>query len=483
MEADKGLIHGLSLTSATSLVMGTMIGTGVFFKAAVMVQQVGSPLLVLAAWAVAGVLSLTGALIYAELGAMLPHAGGEYVFLRTAYGPGVGFMDGWMRFVVMASGNAALGVGCISFLSGLIPLNAVWLERNWSALGLAMHWQLGSREIAAVALVLFFGFLNCAGVVLGGRVQLLLTVAKVLGIGLIVVGAFFLAKDGSTAHFQRPAGVPAWCGFSAFGAAVISALWACDGWAFMPMVAGEVKNPGRNVPRALMIGVLAALSLYTLVNLAYFYAMPLAEVATANSTAHRDALPVAAKAAQSFLGQRGGAIASILFMISAIGALNGVTLTTARVPFAMARDGLFFRRFGELTRRSRVPAWALIVFSIWSAVLALSGTFDQLTNLAVFSMWLFYAMAGASVFVLRRKMPDAPRPYRTLGYPVVPLLFVLTAVWLIVNTLLTSPLEAIAGLGLIALGWPVYLYYRRSNAYSKRNATNGSTLAARRAGT
>jgi APA family basic amino acid/polyamine antiporter len=232
-----------------------------------------------------------------------------------------------------------------------------------------------------------------------------------------------------------------------------------------------------------MIGVLAALSLYTLVNLAYFYAMPLSEVATANSTAHRDALPVAAKAAQSFLGQRGGAIASILFMISAIGALNGVTLTTARVPFAMARDGLFFRRFGELTRRSRVPAWGLIVFSIWSAVLALSGTFDQLTNLAVFSMWLFYAMAGASVFVLRRKMPDAPRPYRTLGYPVVPLLFVLTAVWLIVNTLLTSPLEAIAGLGLIALGWPVYLYYRRSNAYSKRNATNGSTLAARRAGT
>jgi APA family basic amino acid/polyamine antiporter len=477
MDSDHGLVRGLSLTSTTSLVMGAMIGTGVFFKAAVMVQQVGSPLLVLAAWAVAGVLSLAGALIYAELGAMLPHAGGEYVFLRTAYGPGVAFLDGWMRFVVVAAGNAALGVGCVSFLSGLVPMNAVWIERDYTLFGLAMHWQLGERELAAVALVLFFGFLNCAGVVFGGRVQILLTAAKVLGIALIVVGAFVLSKDGSTAHFQKPADVPAWSGFSAFGAAVISALWACDGWAFMPMVAGEVKNPGRNVPRALMIGVLSVLSLYALVNLAYFYAMPIYEVATANSTAHRDALPVAAKAAQSFLGQRGAAIASILFMISAIGALNGVTLSTARVPFAMARDGLFFPRFGQLTERSRVPAWALIVFSIWSAVLALSGTFDQLSNVTVFSMWLFYALGGASVFVLRRKMPDAPRPYRTLGYPIVPLLFILAAVWLIVNTLVTSPLEAIAGLGLIALGWPVYL------AYSKRSATNGSTLAARRAGT
>jgi APA family basic amino acid/polyamine antiporter len=477
MDSDQGLVRGLSLTSTTSLVMGAMIGTGVFFKAAVMVQQVGSPLLVLAAWAVAGVLSLAGALIYAELGAMLPHAGGEYVFLRTAYGPGIAFLDGWMRFVVVAAGNAALGVGCISFLSGLVPLNAVWIERNFTVFGLATHWQLGERELAAVALVLFFGFLNCAGVVFGGRVQLLLTAAKVLGIALIVVGAFVLAKTGSTANFQRPPDVPAWCGFSAFGAAVISALWACDGWAFMPMVAGEVKNPGRNVPRGLMIGVLSVLSLYTLVNLAYFYAMPLQEVATANSTAHRDALPVAAKAAQSFLGERGAAIASILFMISAIGALNGVTLSTARVPFAMARDGLFWERFGKLTERSRVPAWALIVFSVWSAVLALSGTFDQLSNVTVFSMWVFYALGGVSVFVLRRKLPDAPRPYRTLGYPLVPLLFVLAAVWLVVNTLLTSPLEAIAGLGLIALGWPVYL------AYSNRSATSGSTFAARRAGT
>src|SRR5271166_1006546 len=350
MTSDNGLVRGLSLTSTTSLVMGAMIGTGVFFKAAIMVQQVRSPLLVLAAWAVAGVLSLAGALTYAELGAMLPHAGGAYVYLRTAYGPGVAFLDGWMRYVIMAAGNAALGVGCVTFLSGLIPMNTVWLQRNWMAFGHEVHWQLGIRELTAVAIVLFFGLLNCAGVVLGGRVQLLLTTAKVLGIALIVGGAFFLAKNGSFEHFRKPAGVPAWSGLPAFGAAIISALWACDGWAFMPMVAGEVKNPGRNVPRALIIGVLTALTLYGLVNLAYFYAMPLQEVATANSTAYRDALPVAAKAAQTFLGERGAAIASILFMVSAIGALNGVCLSTARIPFAMARDGLFFRRFGQLSR-------------------------------------------------------------------------------------------------------------------------------------
>lgn len=468
MTSDSGLIRGLSLTSTTSLVMGAMIGTGVFFKAAVMMQQTGSPVLVLAAWAVAGLLSLAGALTYAELGAMLPHAGGEYIYLRTAYGPGVAFLDGWMRFVIVAAGNAALGVGCVLFLSSIVPMNAVWLERNWMAFGHQMHWQLGTRELAAVAIVLFFGFLNCAAVVVGGRIQLLLTAAKVLGIGLIIFGAFVLAKNGSTAHFQKPAGVPAWCGFPAFGAAVISALWACDGWAFMPMVAGEVKNPGRNVPRALMIGVLAVLSLYTMVNLAYFYAMPAEAVATANSTAYRDALPVAAKAAQTFLGERGAAIASILFMISAIGALNGVTLSTARIPFAMARDGLFFARFGELSKRSHVPVWSLIVFSVWSALLALSGTFDQLTNMTVFSMWIFYALGGASVFVLRRKMPDAPRPYRTLGYPVVPLLFIVAAVWLTTNTLFASPIEAIASLALLSLGLPVYFYYRRSRLDRRR---------------
>jgi len=440
-------------------VVGTIIGTGVYFKAAVMAQLVASPALVLAAWAVAGLLSLAGALTYAELGGMLPHAGGEYVYLRAAYGPGPAFLCGWMRFVVASAGNAALGVGAATFLSAVVPMNAVWVERTFHLLGREVHWQLGIREIAAMAIILFFGSLNCAGVAFGGRVQFFLSSAKVLGIAAIVIGAFLFSSTGTVAHF-RTAGTHPTGGFTAFGAAVLAALWACEGWAFMPMVAGEVRNPERNVPRALITGVLIVLALYGLANLSYFYALPFDEVAASNSTAHRDALPVAAKAVHSFLGDKGGPVVTAVFLLSVVGALNGVLLAMSRIPFAMARDGLFFAKFGSLSRGTGVPAWSVMMLSIWTAALALSGTFDQLTDMTIFAVWIFYALGAGAVFILRRKMPDAPRPYRTIGYPAVPMLFLLLAVLLVINTLVASPVESAAGLLLIALGLPVYFYYR-----------------------
>lgn len=456
----QGLIRGLSLPSTTALVIGTMIGTGVYFKAAVMAQLVGSPWLVLAAWAVAGLLSLAGALTYAELGAMLPHAGGEYVYLRTAYGPGPAFLCGWMRFVVASAGNAALGVGGATFLSALIPMNAVWVQRTLHLLGRETDWQLGTKQIVAVAIILLFGSLNCAGVVFGGRVQFLLTSAKILSILFIVAGAFFFSSSGTATHLRSISNAPHMGGVTAFGAAVLAALWACEGWAFMPMVAGEVRNPGRNVPRALITGVLIVLALYGLANLAYFYALPFDEVASSNSNTHRDALPVAAKAVETFLGEKGASLVALVFLLSVIGALNGVLLAMSRIPFAMARDGLFFSKFGNLSRGSGVPAWSVMMLSLWTAALALSGTFDQLTDMTVFADWIFYALGAAAVFVLRRKMPDAPRPYRTFGYPVVPLIFVLLSILLIFNTLVASPLESVTGLLLIALGLPVYWYYQ-----------------------
>jgi APA family basic amino acid/polyamine antiporter len=355
-----------------------------------------------------------------------------------------------------------LGVAAATFLSAVVPLNAVWMQRTFHLLGREVRWQLGIKELTAVAIVLFFGSLNCAGVAFGGRVQSLLTSAKILSIAGIVAGVFFFSSGNTITHFHSPAGAVHTGGFSAFGAAVLAALWACDGWAFMPMVAGEVRNPGRNVPRALIIGVLVVLALYGLANLAYFYALPFDEVASSNSTAHREALPVAAKAVQTFLGQKGGALVSVVFLISVIGALNGVLLAMARIPFAMARDGLFFAKFGELSRGSSVPAWSVMTLSIWAALLALSGTFDQLTDMTVFSMWIFYALGAGAVFVLRRKMPDAPRPYRTIGYPVVPFVFLLAAVLLVGNTLVASPVESVTGLVLIGLGLPVYFYYRKS---------------------
>jgi APA family basic amino acid/polyamine antiporter len=211
---------------------------------------------------------------------------------------------------------------------------------------------------------------------------------------------------------------------------------------------------------ALIVGMILVMAIYCLVNLAYFYALPFGEVATANSTKYRDALPVAAKAAQSFLGDYGGRLIALAFIISALGALNGSILSNARVPFAMAQDGLFFDRMRLLSRRTHVPIVSILVQALWACVLALSGTFDQLTDCLLFASWIFYGLVTSSVFVLRRKMPNADRPYRTFGYPVVPLVFVLVAVWLILNTLITRPVESVVGLGLILLGLPLYYYFR-----------------------
>jgi APA family basic amino acid/polyamine antiporter len=243
---------------------------------------------------------------------------------------------------------------------------------------------------------------------------------------------------------------------------MLAALWAYDGWNNMPMAAGEVTNPGRNVPFALIVGMAVVTLIYCAANLAYFYALPFGEVISSNSTRYRDALPVATKAAQTVFGESGGRLISLAFIFSALGALNGSTLTGARVPYAMARDGVFFSRVAIVSAGTRVPVYALLLQAIWASVLAVSGTFDQLSDYVIFASWIFYGLVTSSVFVLRRKMPDAVRPYKTFGYPVVPFVFVAVAAWLVVNTLVNRPLESIAGLVLIALGLPIYVYYRRT---------------------
>ncbi|MDT5293937.1 MAG: basic amino acid/polyamine antiporter, family [Acidobacteriota bacterium] len=462
IETKSTLVRALTLTDATSLVVGTVIGTGVFLKTAVMTQQLGTPTLVLLAWLAAGLLSLAGALTYAELGAMFPQAGGEYVYLGEAYGDAPAFLYGWMQFAVAATGGiAAISTGFAIFLSALIPMGGAWVERTFHVFGQELHWQFGLQQVVAVAAIVLFSAVNCVGVGVGGRVQSVLTGAKILGIAAIVVGVFFLSGSADWSHLATPHGTPRWSGTQAFGAAMLAALWAYNGWYALPIVAGEVQNPQRNVPRGLILGMLLVLFVYLLTNLSYFYALPLNDVVTSNSTAYRDALPVAAKAAQTFLGPVGAAFISVAFVISTVGALNGIILSNARIPFAMARDGLFFERLGEVSKGGRVPVWAIIFQGVWASVLALSGTFDQITTYSIFALWVFFGVTASSVFVLRRKRPDAPRPYRTLGYPVVPSVFILVAVWLVINTILTSPVESAAGLFLIALGIPVYVYFKR----------------------
>jgi len=455
------LVRGLSLADTTALVVGTVIGSGVFLKTSVMAQEVGSPGLVLLAWVAAGLLSLAGALTYAELGALLPHPGGEYVYLRRSYGEATAFAFGWTRFFVAGSGSIAiLGMGFAIFLSSFVPLTSVWARSSFTLLGQPIDWQFGAKQVVAVAAIVLLSAVNCLGVAFGGKVQSILTVLKIAGIAVVVGGVFLLSKTASWSHLAAPPGVSSAGGAAAFGTAMVAALWAYDGWNNMPMAAGEVRDPGRSIPLALISGMLVVTLIYCLANLAYFFALPFGEVVSSNSTRFRDALPVATKAAQTFLGDQGGRVVSIAFILSALGALNGSILSNARVPFAMARDGVFFASMARLGASSHVPVWAIVIQAIWSCLLALSGTFDQLTDYVIFASWIFYGLVTSSVFVLRRKMQDAPRPYATLGYPLVPLVFVLVAAWLVVNTLAQRPVESVAGLALIAAGLPFFFYFR-----------------------
>ena len=454
-----GLVRRLSLLDSISLVVGTIVGTGVLLKAAVMTQQLGSPWAVLAAWLAAGVLTLFGALAYAELGAMMPEAGGEYVFLRAAYGDAVAFLYGWVRFTAGSGSLAALGVSFATFLSPLVSLGGAWVRVAGTVWGVPVHWSFGAPQAVAIVPILTLAVINCAGVRAGGRVQVALATIKVLAVIGIVAGALAAARGGSWAHFAHPAPGGA-VSVSAFGAALVGAVWAYSGWSYLPMAAGEIRNPGRNVPRALIGGTFIVIVLYLAIDAAYFYALPAATVASANSTLHPGAPAVAALAVGSFLASDTTKLAALVFIIATLGTMNGGLLSNSRVLFAMSRTRQFFPVFGRVTRRSHVPGWAIAAFAAWASVLATSGTYDQLSDLAVFAFMIFFALTVTAVFRLRATQPDRPRPYRVTGYPVVPAIYVVATVWMIGNAVTTAPAQAIAALGFLVGGIPVYAWFR-----------------------
>ena len=454
-------VRELNFTATFSVVVGTVIGGAIFIKAATMTQEVGRPILVICAWIAAGLLSLAGALTYSELGSMLPGAGGDYLYIRTAYGDLMGFLYGWTQIAVAQTGSIAiLGTTFALFLSSFLPTTNIWYEHTFHLIGGEIRWSIGLQQVVAIVVILCLSIVNCLGVALGGRVQSALTMAKILCMIFITLGMFLISGSGEWEHFRSAYHTNKWQGMSAFGAAMVSALWVYDGWNCGAMVAGEVKNPGRNIPRALILGLLVVIVIYVLINLGYFYALPATEIITSSSDAYPDALPVAMKATRSFLGPVGIEFVSLMVMLSVLGSLNGAILASARIPFAMARDKLFFSRIGKLSDETRAPIWAIGLQALWASILAISGTFDQLTTFVVFALWIFYVLATGSVFVLRRKLPDTKPSYRTLGYPFTPLIFMLVAGWLLVNTLWTSPIESIKGLVLIAMGLPMYLYFQ-----------------------
>jgi APA family basic amino acid/polyamine antiporter len=441
MNERESLKRALGLRDGLAIVAGSMIGTGIFLKTAPMTQALGSPFWVIAAWFAAGVLSLLGAITYAELAAMFPEAGGGYVYIREAYGRMPAFLAGWVSFWILFPGSiAAYAVAASTFLNGVVPVG-------------------GSAAAVGVGLIAVFAALNCLAVSFGGLVQSLLTGIKIALIVLLALGVFFFAGPGPATGGAAASGALT---VGAFGLATLSALWAFDGWEAVARIAGEIRDPQANLPRSLVLGVLAVFGLYALLNAAYFWALPVSEIANANSQAFPEALPVATKATLSFLGARGVQALSAVFVISTLGAMNGCIMTSARIPFAMARDGLFFSFLSKVSPRTHVPVRAIWMQALVACVLALSGTFDQLTNNVIFSAWIFYGLTGFGVFIFRKRFPDFPRPFRVPGYPWVPALFVLMAAGLVVNTLVESPYESLVGVALILTGLPVYYWHYRS---------------------
>jgi len=467
--SETSLIRGLGLVAAISIIIGNVIGTGVFLKARVMTCNVGSPDWVLIAWIVAGLLSLAGALTYAELSAMKPFAGGEYVFLRDAYGKVWSFLYGWMQMFIAKTGSQAAVAATFA-----IGLNDFWGGALKQTILKISGYELTSLQLIAVCIILIFTAFNCASVSFGGRLATLLTVIKVLLIAFVSFGAFFLAANGSFSHFLMSQnngtcegvneivryGSETYSFVSGFGAAIIGALWGYDGWNNLTLVAGEIKKPERNIPLALIGGTIVIILLYVLAHMAYFYVLTPAEVASVSATSSVAKETVS----RSFKGiDIAVSIFTIGLMLSSIGTLHTSILTGARVPFAMARDGLMFQSFGKLSQNTKVPFVAIIFQGIWASLLAISGSFDTLTDYVIFGSWIFYALVTSSVFVFRKKFPDAERPYKTFGYPIVPLLFLVGAGLLLINSLWSSPKQAFAGIFLILAGLPIYYYLTKSD--------------------
>src|SRR3954468_13153195 len=437
----------LGTWAAASIVVGTVIGSGIFLVPKTMINAVGTPSLVFVVWVVGGFLSMAGALSYAELSAALPEAGGEYAYLREAYGPLWGFLYSWTQLWVAKSGSiATLATAFFIYLSNFFPfLNGVFYTLP---LPLGPHGgplQLQFGQLFGIVLILLLAWLNYYGVKVGGNVQVTVTIVKVALIAAIVLAGLILGS--AHAPIAGAAIVP--LTFSGFIAALVAALWAYDGWNNVSMVSSEIRNPQRNLPLALIGGTATVIAIYLLANWAYFHVLTAGEVGNADR--------VASDMMRKIVGNSGANAVAIAALISIFAALNGSILSGSRVPYAAAREGYFFRSIGIVHPRFHTPAVSIWVLSAWACVLVLSGKYDDLFNLVIFASWILYGMTAAAVLVLRRKQPNLHRPYRTLGYPVIPVLFVLGATILVLQTAWSRPRESAIGIVLICVGIPFYL--------------------------
>lgn len=447
------LRRALGPWSTVAIIMGTVIGSGIFLVPTDMVKAVGTPGKVFAVWVFGGVLSLFGALTYAELSAALPKAGGEYAYLTAAYGPFWGFLYAWTQtWVAKSASIAALATAFYSYLADFLPgLQAPLYIVAWPIGPGGGPLEIRYGQLLAICLILLLSAVNYRGVEVGGHVQVGVTALKILLIGgVIAIG--LLSREAHWTNLQSST-EPVPGGAAGFFVALVAALWAYDGWNNAGMLGSEVENPQRTFPLALIAGVTAIIGVYLLTNLAYFSVLTAGEVGSSDR--------VAADMMHRIAGPHGAGAVSVAAMISIFAALNGSILSGSRVPYAMARDGYFFQHIGRVHPTFRTPSASILLLGVWSSLFVLSGHYSDLYNAVIFPSWILYGMTAAAVIVLRRKNPDLVRPYRTWGYPLVPLAFVGVTLLLLYQTLVSSPRAAGIGLVVIVLGVPFFFYWKR----------------------
>ena len=448
-----GLIRQLGLFDSTMMMMGIVIGSGIFLTTGIMAEAIPSAPMILIVWILGGLLILAGALTYAELGISLPEAGGQYVYLREAHGHLFGFLFGWKMFLVNMTGSiAALGVAFAEYFGSFFPSLST-KEVVFSSDFAGIAYTLSRGQLVAVAVIILLTAINYAGVAFGKTLQNILTVVKIGTILVFVIFGFIFAKSVSIDWSLNPEGWNLTRLLTGFGLAFVSVFWAFDGWNNINYVAGEIKNPKRNLKFALIAGTLGVTLLYLLTNVIYFFALPVTEL--------KGVVTVAERASTSLYGTTAASLISAMILISILGAANGAIFVGPRVYYAMARDGLFFKRVGGIHPRFKTPGFSLVLQAIWAGLLALTGTFEQLFTFAMFAGILFWVLAAAAIFTLRKKRPDLPRPYKAWGYPVIPMIFILALSGILANTLVQKPVESLAGLALMITGIPVYYMWKR----------------------
>ena len=427
----------LSLLDATMINAGGIIGSGIFMVPAAVAMFTGSASLFFMVWIAGGIVSLFGALSVAELGAAMPRAGGQYVYLSEAYGPVWGYLYGWSAVAVINTASiAAVGVAFSEYLRFFFPITDV------------------SIKGIAVATIVLLTIINILDVKSGARFQNLFTISK-LGAIFVIIILGLVMEGGSNQNLSPFFSDQSFTELvGPLGLAMVSVLWTFDGWIFITYVAGEVKNPGRNIPLSLIFCMLIVVTIYLLLNYVLIY--------TLGFTGMNGSDLVVSDAASVFLGNKGAAIVTLIILISLIGANNGFVLTSARINYAMAKDKLFFYQASQIHPRFKSPSNALIIQCVWASLLTFTGTFNQLITYIIFASWIFYGMSAGAVIILRNKKPDMERPYKTPLYPWIPIIFILFAIFLTINTIIEAPRDAAIGAGIILAGLPMYYYWKNN---------------------